>query len=134
MDSNSEAAARRVLVVDDDEGMRMLMRVTFEFDERYEIVDVLGSQAEVDRLLDGDALALDVALVDVTLPDGDGVELIAELRERFSDATLALYTGWSDPELSERAALAGADHVFNKSLDPQDVLERLAQPRHAPAP
>jgi two-component system NtrC family response regulator len=134
METNSEGSRRNVLVVDDDEGMRMLMRVTFEFDARYEVVDVVGSRAEVVDLLDGQTPPLDVALVDVTLPDADGVELITELRDRFPGATLALYTGWSDPELTERATAAGADQVFSKALDPQEVLEQLAQSRRAPAP
>jgi DNA-binding response OmpR family regulator len=124
----------RALVIDDDEGMRMLLRVSLELDGRFVVLATLATKAELDAYFDGQNAPLDVAVVDVTLPDADGVNVIEELRARFDDAVLALYRGWSDPLVETRARHAGADHVFTKALDPQGLIEQLAQPRPSHAP
>lgn len=134
--SDDSTSKLRALVIDDDEGMRMLLRVSLELDGRFDVLATLATKAELDDYLAAGVDAIDVAVVDVTLPDADGVEVIEELRIKFGDAVLALYTGWSDPQVETRARLAGADHVFTKALDPQELLGQLAspRPRTSPAP
>ena len=133
---DTSATKLRTIVIDDDEGMRMLLRVSLEFDGRFDVLATLASKAELDTFLRSASLVVDVAIVDVTLPDADGVEVIELLRADHQHAVLALYTGWSDPQVETRAKLAGADHVFTKARDPLELLEQLAQPRphSTPAP
>ena len=133
---DTSATKLRTIVIDDDEGMRMLLRVSLEFDGRFDVLATLASKAELDTFLRSAPLVVDVAIVDVTLPDADGVEVIELLRADHQHAVLALYTGWSDPQVETRAKLAGADHVFTKARDPLELLEQLAQPRphSTPAP
>ena len=133
---DTSATKLRTIVIDDDEGMRMLLRVSLEFDGRFDVLATLASKAELDTFLRSASLVVDVAIVDVTLPDADGVEVIELLRADHQPAVLALYTGWSDPQVETRAKLAGADHVFTKARDPLELLEQLAQPRphSTPAP
>ena len=73
-----------------------------------------------------DGACPDVVLLDVTLPDGDGIELLGELRAASPTSRIALFTGWSDEATIERARVAGADAVFPKDGDPRGLLDSLA--------
>lgn len=128
-------AQHRIVIVDDDEGMRTLIRVNLEFDDRFEIAALLGSARELEAFLDGpDSVGIEVIVLDHSLPDADGVELVAELRRRLpASVRLVLYTGWSDPEVSALATARGVDRVVNKSVDPRLLLDDIAGWWHASA-
>src|SRR6186997_402668 len=120
----------RVLLVDDDEGLRALLRTTFEAVE--------GDLAEA-----GDARAAaeavrshrpDVVLLDVHMPGGSGLELCRSLKDdpATDGISVVLLTG-SDGGTPEAAAAAGADAFVRKPFSPLELLavvERLAGGLH----
>jgi len=128
--SSSPAPADRIrlLVVDDDAGIRTLLEVTISLDERFDLVALASNGADaLERLTTCvDGACPDVVLLDVTLPDGDGIDLLGELRAASPTSRIALFTGWSDEATIERARVAGADAVFPKDGDPRGLLDSLA--------
>lgn len=66
-------------------------------------------------------------LIDVGLPDGDGVSLLAELREgeRFAGMRTIGLTAYSDPVTRERVLSAGFDEVLWKPVDGQDLMRAV---------
>jgi DNA-binding NarL/FixJ family response regulator len=118
----------RLLVVDDDAGIRTLLEVTIGLDERFELVGSASTAADALRASCSCAGLdqLDLVLLDVSLPDGDGIELLGDLRAVSGDARVAIFTGWSDDATIERARLAGADAIFGKDGDPRRLLDGLA--------
>jgi DNA-binding NarL/FixJ family response regulator len=115
----------RLLVVDDDAGIRTLLEVSVRLDERFELVGSAATGADcLDRLRGSEHV--DVVLLDVTLPDVDGIDLLGQVHELAADARIALFTGWSDPETLERAREAGADAVFAKDGEPRRLLDGIA--------
>lgn len=125
-----DAATRplRLLVVDDDEGIRTLLEVSIGLDPRFELVGTASTGADAIRAFDrspGD-VAFDLVLLDVTLPDVDGIDLVARVRAG-SNARVALFTGWTDRETHDRAKAAGADAIFAKDGDPVRLLDGLAK-------
>lgn len=119
----------RVLVVDDDEGIRALLEVTIGLDPRFELVATAATGADAIRAVVGQGphgAGVDVVLLDVTLPDADGIDLVEQVRAEARGARVALFTGWTDRETKERADAAGADAVFPKDGDPVRLLDGLA--------
>lgn len=57
----------------------------------------------------------DLIFLDVNLPDRDGLELLAELRERGVDATVVMMTTLDAPQVIQTAFIHGADHYLLKS-------------------
>jgi response regulator RpfG family c-di-GMP phosphodiesterase len=120
----------RILFVDDDAGLRSLLRTTFQ------AVDVELSEAEsvatartVVRVSPPD-----VVVLDVTLPDGDGVAFCKELRARpeTRSAGVVLLTG-ANGVTKEVGEAAGADAFLAKPFSPLELLavvERLAGGLH----
>ncbi len=66
-----------------------------------------------------------VALVDVDLPDGSGVELARRLLRRDSRLGVLLYTGLDDPQVLEDALASGARGFTLKTSDPETMLNAV---------
>jgi DNA-binding NarL/FixJ family response regulator len=96
------APTLRLLIVEDDEALRLLLGLQLEdFDD----VDVVGSASDA-----REALALceqegpNAAMVDLRLPDTPGEVLIADLRERYPDMRLVAYSSSPLISISHRLA------------------------------
>jgi DNA-binding NarL/FixJ family response regulator len=100
----------RVLLVDDNAEFRQAFVRLLELQPDLEVVATAGSLAEARRKLRG----VDVALIDRGLPDGDGLELIADLRV-VSPGARVLATSLTMEQRHPREALeAGADGILDK--------------------
>ena len=71
------------------------------------------------------AFDADVAVLDIELPDGNGVSLAVELLQRFRVEQVLFMTGTVDAELRRRAAILGP--VFDKTAGPEPLLAALAR-------
>lgn len=126
---NSSINKLNLIIADDDAGIRALFDVTVGLDERYSLLACAESATELrSSLIEADKHGDEahVALIDRSLPDTDGIELVRELRQHYPGLIIALYTGWSDMETEAAARAAGADKVFVKAGAPTTLLDQLA--------
>ncbi|MDB4883773.1 MAG: diguanylate cyclase [Gemmatimonadetes bacterium] len=75
----------------------------------------------------------DLIVLDLTLPDGRGLETLARIRERFAFVPVVLLTGVEDPDVEDRALRAGAQDFLGKDeLTPRSLrrVVRYAMERH----
>ena len=126
------SAAARVLVVDDEPQILRALRVVLR-SAGFEIVPA----ASVRDALDAAALRPpQAAIVDLVLPDGDGVEVCRSLRE-WTDMPIIVLSAVGDEDEKVRALEAGADDYVTKPFGSRELLARLqaamrrAQPRPA---
>jgi DNA-binding NarL/FixJ family response regulator len=89
------------------------------------VVAQAGSVAEARRELGETGVAVDVAVVDLGLPDGLGEELIPVLRAAYPRAAALVLTYFSDRERLARAVEAGASGVLHKSASVEEVIEAV---------
>lgn len=71
--------------------------------------------------------ALDVAIVDVRMPDMDGIEIAARLRERYTDLKIVLISGFFDTATVERGLEIGAHAFVVKTEPPRQLAEFVRQ-------
>lgn len=119
--------AIRVLVVEDSTLISSALRTLLE-SGGYE-VDVAGTAD--DAVKAGISLPPDVVLLDLTLPDADGLTVLAQLHSRDVNPVLKLaMTGHDDAATRERCMTAGCDEVLIKPVPARELLriigERLA--------
>ncbi len=118
--------AIRVFLLDDHEIVRRGLRDLFEAAD----LTVVGEAGTVEEALRRvPATSPDVAVLDVRLPDGDGIEVCRELRDRFPELTCLLLTSFSDDEALFDAIMAGASGYVLKQIrgdDLVDAVERVA--------
>jgi len=117
----STASRPRVLVCDDEQQILRALRVILR-DAGYESLPTSTIQealdvAAVDRP--------DAAIIDLVLPDGDGVELCRRLRE-WSDMPLIVLSAVGEEDAKVRALSSGADDYITKPFGPRELIARLA--------
>jgi DNA-binding response OmpR family regulator len=107
-----------VLIVEDEDGVRHALERGLAKGG----FDTIAAAAAVDALATDD---FDIALVDLGLPDRDGVELCGELRSRYPDRPIVVVTGRND-ELDVIDALdAGADDYVTKPFSLAVLTARI---------
>ena len=115
----------RVLIVDDSLTVRMDLHETFEADGFRTILCASGTEARAAFVGD----EFDVAVLDVLLPDADGLELLTELRGMPSRAQVVTVLLSSEDEVADRLAglRTGADEYVGKPYDAGYVVARVRQ-------
>ncbi len=115
-----------VLLIDDHELIRQGLRRAFERDPMFEVVGEAGTIAA--GAAAAEQFKPDVALVDLNLPDGNGLDLVRRLRAQRSDLGLVVVTMYDDDERVMGALDAGASAFVNKNAPAEEVLSAA---RHA---
>jgi DNA-binding NarL/FixJ family response regulator len=123
---------KRLLLVEEHASFREGLALVLEKRTGFDSVQA-ASLAEASRYLDNPSGTIVMAIVDVELPDGDGIELIEKLRVTESDMPLVALTPARDPDRRARALRAGADEVFSVR-EPIEELVRTARRLGGDAP
>ena len=111
----------RVLLVDDNAEFRRAFAGLLERQPDLEVVGTAGSLAEARRKLRG----VDVALLDRGLPDGDGLELIGEMRAANPGARVFVISSTAEMIHPTDAIEAGADGVIDKIETPEQIFAAI---------
>lgn len=109
-----------VLLIDDHHLIREGLRRAFEADGGFTVVGEAGSAAA--GLAQASARHPEVALVDVHLPDGSGIELTRQLRDRLPCCAIVVLTMYAGDEYLLAALEAGASAFVTKTISAQEVV------------
>jgi DNA-binding NtrC family response regulator len=113
--------SRSVLVVDDEKLVRWSLRESLR-EKGYE-VSLAESGEEALRLAKKDSF--DVILLDIRLPDIDGVEVLRRIRSENQDASVIMISAVTDVETAVETIRLGAKDFATKPLDPDDISFRI---------
>ncbi len=113
----------RVFLVDDHEVVRRGVRDLLEAEAD---IKVVGEAGTVDHALArGPALRPDVAVLDVRLPDGDGITVCRELRSRMPELACLMLTSFDDDDALLDAIMAGAAGYVLKQIGGSDLVSAV---------
>ncbi len=113
---------KRVLIVDDHDLFRQVLAVVLgQYTDLRESVQV-ESLAEARRVWGGPNGKIDLAIVDLDMPNGDGTELIKELRASRPDLPVLAFTVARSTELRARALQAGANQVLSTATPGEKII------------
>jgi DNA-binding NarL/FixJ family response regulator len=119
VDDPSSAAAIPVFLVDDHEVVRAGVRALLQSEGDIRVVGEAGTIA--DALARAPSSGAQVAILDVRLPDGNGVELCRELRSRQPELRCLMLTSFPDDEALFDAIMAGASGYLLKEVRGRDL-------------
>ncbi|MDB1087308.1 response regulator transcription factor [Streptomyces sp. ACA25] len=110
----------RVFLLDDHEVVR---RGVHDLLDAEPDIDVVGEAGTIEQaLVRGPALRPDVAVLDVRLPDGDGITVCRELRSRMPELACLMLTSFDDDDALLDAIMAGASGYVLKQIKGSDLV------------
>lgn len=119
----ADTTTTRVFLVDDHEVVRRGIRDLLDDEPDMEVV---GEAATADQALArGPALRPDVAVLDVRLPDGDGISVCRELRSRMPGLACLMLTSFDDEDALLDAIMAGAAGYVLKQIKGADLVSAV---------
>jgi len=117
----------RVLIVDDLEHVRQGLRTVLELIDDLEVVGEAGTGLEAIQLTE--QLAPDVVLMDLEMPELDGLEATQRLKDRHPGISVVMITLYDDPSNRERARQVGVDAFLRKGASFDQMLAAIRQVR-----
>jgi DNA-binding NarL/FixJ family response regulator len=115
----------RLLLVDDHAAFRVPLALILEREPDLLVGAQAGSLVETRAVLTAIAGQVDVALVDLQLPDGNGVELVRDLRAVNPEGQTIVLTADTDKRHHAQAAEAGAAGIIPKSAQPFEIVDAI---------
>ncbi|MDD5176526.1 MAG: sigma-54 dependent transcriptional regulator [Sterolibacterium sp.] len=112
-----------VLVVDDEPALRQILAAAVS-KAGYSVDQASGVVEAKAKLAHGD---IDVALCDIKMPDGNGIDLVRDSRAAGIETTFIMVTGFASLETAVEALRAGASDFITKPVRFEEVAHRLSQ-------
>ena len=120
MTGDGLATLTRIMLVDDHPDFRDLMVTLLENQPDLKVVAQAGTMAEARH--QAATSSFDVVVLDLGLPDGNGADLIGELREASPGGAVLVMSASLHPTNLEKALREGADEVLDKLSPPAEVV------------
>jgi RNA polymerase sigma factor (sigma-70 family) len=114
----------RLILVDDHRSFRVPVAYMLDREPDLVVVGQASSLAEAREQI-ASGIAIDVALIDLDLPDGNGVDLIHALRASNPTAYAVVLSGTADAKARALAVEAGASAVLHKVIDIAEIADAV---------
>ena len=122
---HSPPASIRVLICDDNEALRAMLRVVIDLRPSLHVV---GEAADGnDAIREATRLQPDVILLDLAMPRRTGMEVLPELRRIAPDARVIILSGFSTASIADGAIDLGAVRYLTKGADPEAINDAIEQ-------
>ncbi len=112
-----------MLLVDDHDVVRQGLKALVDAQPDLAVVGEAGTAAEAVRRVGFDDP--DVVVLDIRLPDGSGVEVCREIRERFPEVRVLILTSFADEEALLGAIMAGAAGYVLKRINSNELVDSI---------
>lgn len=118
----------KVLIVDDEESTRELLRISIDWEAiGYEVIGEAGNGEEALVMIDADMP--DVVLTDIYMPYMDGLELSSRILKGYPDMKVVIVTGHDDFEYARRGIKIGVYDYITKPIDEVEIENTLSRLR-----
>ena len=125
-DRSESTRTTRIMLVEDHASFRQALAFVLDRETGFTVDWQAGSLAEARDILSSGVDGLpDVFVVDLGLPDGDGLDLLAEVSDREPRTLTLVLSATLDPERFARAVEAGASGVLHKAASISEVVEAV---------
>ena len=113
----------RILVIDDDENIRKVLATILE-EEGYEVESVDTAKKAIEKTR---RKFYNIALIDIRLPDMEGIELLTRMKDTTPKMRKIIITGYPTLQNAVEAVNRGADAYIMKPFDMEKVLEEIKE-------
>ena len=115
----------KILIVDDEESILMMLRKDFE-EEGYQVMTASSGEEAIGKLQN---IPFDMVISDLAMPGADGIAVLNEAKKINPDIIAIILTGYGDMTSAIEALRLGADDYLLKPCDTEELLLRAARCR-----
>ena len=105
-------SSQKILVVDDDVTVSTLVKMTLEY--KYDITLTTSAKSALEYLSE---YHVDLILLDIGMPDMNGIEALEEIKKRYPEIFVVMLTGYPSDENMEKSKTLGAHGFISKPFD-----------------
>ena len=113
----------KILIVDDSDIVRQ--RLATLFSNFKETVDVREARDTLEAIESFSLMGPDLAVVDIQMPGGSGIEVLRHIRRTNMKTTVIMYTSYPYPKYRERCREEGADYFFDKTTESEKLIDTI---------
>jgi len=112
-----------ILLVEDDDDLRLALKEVLNR-AQYHVMAVSNVSQASEAI---DRNKFDLSILDIRLPDGNGIDLLRKLRQTNEDNVVIMMTAYAEVDLAVDAIRLGADDFIKKPFDMDELLVRIAE-------
>jgi len=113
------STVKKLMIVDDEETLTFSLYQTFIMAKQdYEVITASSGEEAVARLA-GDNF--DLVITDISMPGMTGLELLAQIRQKYPRTAVIVMTAYGSEEKKEEALRIGAHHYIEKPFEIKDI-------------
>lgn len=125
MSASSSDRPISVVLCDDVSEMRKLLRYALETDPRMRVVGEAGDGREGARVIA--ELQPDVVLLDLSMPEMDGLETIPEISSSAPETAIVVFSGFAAERMRDPALSSGADRYIEKGAPLDEIISTVRE-------
>jgi DNA-binding NarL/FixJ family response regulator len=115
----------KVYIVEDDDSMRIILKRLLR--KNFRSITAIGESESAEKaLIEIPSFSPDIALVDISLPGMDGIEMIRKLKSIYQVIYILVVTGHDISQYREAALSAGAHGIVSK-MDDEELLSAIGK-------
>lgn len=112
-----------IALTDDHEIVKEGLKKIFARHEDLHVVAESSSIHELEKLLS--ELQIDLVILDISLPDRSGLDFIKDIKIRYPELKILMFSIYPDEKFAKRAIKMGADGYLSKSAKPSEILNAI---------
>ena len=113
------STVKKLMIVDDEETLTFSLYQTFIMAKQdYEVITASSGEEAVARLA-GDNF--DLVITDISMPGMTGLELLAQIRQKYPGTAVIVMTAYGSEEKKEEALRIGAHHYIEKPFEIKEI-------------
>lgn len=120
----------KVLIVDDEPIIREGLKSVIDW-ERYGFRICGEAENGLEGIKKVNELSLDLAIVDIKMPEMDGLQMIQELRRKNNECSFIVLTAYSDFKFAQKAIELGIDSYVLKPIEQNELIDKVVRVREA---
>ena len=122
----NEKPMKRVLIVDDSEQIRERLSVLLSESPYIQIVAQARNGREAREAIK--KLRPDTVILDIRLPDSNGIDLLKETKVQFPETVIIMLTNFTYDRYRHQCRELGADYFLNKTLEFEKIVDAVESP------